>query len=86
MTTQRLINQLGTGTIPHDEEQELIAAGTKFAGYFHPSCGEPILVTSAHEDIYTRWAEQITRQFDQQFGLPSQYRIPPQHISIVSTS
>jgi hypothetical protein len=81
MTAQRLINQLGTGTIPHDEEQELIDAGTKFAAYFQPSCGEPILVTSAHEDIYMRWAEQITRQFDQQFGLPSQYRIPPPHIS-----
>jgi hypothetical protein len=86
MTTQRLVNQLGTGTIPHDEEEELIAAGTKFAGYFQPSRGEPILITSAHEDIYTRWAEQITRQFDQQFGLPSQYRIPSPHISAAITS
>lgn len=72
----RLINQLGTGIIPADEEQRLIAEGTRFAAYFQTRRGRQILITSAHEDIHARWVEQITSQYNDQVGLPAQYRIP----------
>lgn len=71
-----LTNQLGTGSIPADEEAQLVAEGTQFAAYWQPSRGEPILIASCHADIFARWAEQMIRQYDQEFGLPSQYRIP----------
>lgn len=71
-----LINQLGTGAIPADEEQRLVAEGTKFAAYFQPSRGKPILVTSVHEDMYARWWQLLAANYDREFGLPAQYRIP----------
>lgn len=71
-----LVNQLGTGAIPAAEERELIAGGTKFATYFQPKRGKPILISSVHGDVYARWAEQLKMSFDREFGLPSQYRIP----------
>lgn len=71
-----LINQLGTGVIPANEEMELIAEGTRFAAYFQTKRGNPILITSVHENIYARWFGQLTAQHNREHGLPSQYRIP----------
>lgn len=78
-----LRDQLGTGVIPADEEADLIAEGTKFATYFQPKRGNPILITSVHESIYARWFGQLTAQHNREHGLPSQYRIPqsPERVS-----
>lgn len=68
-----LTNQLGTGVIPPEEETRLLAQGTKFAAYWQPSCGDPILITSAYADIYARWAEQLTCSFEREFGVPARF-------------
>lgn len=71
-----LINQLGTGVIPACDESVLLSEGTKFACYFISKSGNQILATSRHEDMLTRWAEQIAKLHQEEVGLPSQYRVP----------
>lgn len=75
MTTP-LTNQLGTGAIPADEEHWLLSLGMKFAAYVDTPGVPRFMVISKHENIQKRWAEQMQTLYDEEHGLPVQYRIP----------
>lgn len=84
-TANSLVNQIGAGVIPADEEQALLERGIKFASYWTGASGRPILIISSHENISKRWSEQMQTLYDEAHGLPVQFRTPrPQPLPVVA--
>lgn len=75
-TVGRLENQLGTGLLDAAIEQRLLARGVQFAANFTTPHGRTFVVSSYHPDIYERYAEQVTKFYVEEHGLPAHYRLP----------